>query len=189
MHSNLIRSIGNDGDVNEYVSREALEAREHFDFNRKVIFIKGMRNSHQVHAESCWALSLVQMCTVIGVYNKTDGFWGDVLQFAGDKNQFQGFSRSAESIIAARNSQSKVISHGYRSAATVAENELSRNQAQVGLFRVLRDPANRRWEIFAHSQGNLILQDTAGRSLADLAAAVSCLVMGLFAAVFLILRA
>ena len=57
-----------DGEINEYAYKEAVASSE-FDRTRKVIFINGMLNKGQDHAESALALSWVQMCTVVGVWS------------------------------------------------------------------------------------------------------------------------
>ena len=63
-----------DGDINEYVSKEALASGQ-FDRSRKVVFVNGMLNSGENHAESALALSLLLMGTVVGVYNATVNGW------------------------------------------------------------------------------------------------------------------
>ena len=142
-----------DGDINEYVSREAA-ASDEFDRVRKVIFINGMANTGTDHAKSALALSLVQMCAVIGVYNQTSGAFRDFLQCVADKNQFNGpLSLSAANKVA--------VGSVFRGGLPVetARAALARNPAQVKLFDLLRRPENRLREIFAHSQGNLILSN------------------------------
>ena len=132
-----------DGMITEYAFQEAVSSR-HFNHDRKVIFVNGMANSGEDHARSALALSWLQMCTVIGVYNKSSGAGKDFLQCIGDKNQFNGLSYSA------RNSMQTE-----KAARTV----LARNAAQIALFDLLRMPRNRHRHVFAHSQGNLILSN------------------------------
>ena len=142
-----------DGAVNEYLMPEVTRAPG-YDRSRKVIFINGMANSPVNHAESALALSLVQLCTVIGVYNQTTSGWADFKQCVGDKNQFDGpLSLSAGH----RVGLGSLFNGGMRAEA--AEAALSRNPCQVAAFRLLRRPENRHREIFAHSQGNLILSN------------------------------
>jgi hypothetical protein len=142
-----------DGEINEYSNKEALNTRW-FDKNRRVIFINGMNNSGEDHAKSALLLSLVQMCPVIGVYNKSVSGWVDFTQCIGDKIQFNGpFSRSASSRVGLQAMANGGVS------VDAAREVLSRNPAQVKLFDLLREPKNRRWEVFAHSQGNLILSN------------------------------
>ena len=143
-----------DGEVHDYTHWEvaALKKAESpcVDPARKVIFVNGMGNTGENHAESALALSLVQMCTVIGVFNKTGGTFTDLVQCVADKNQFDGLSLSAKNAVGIR------LIFG-QTSIQAARNALSRNRAQVALFDVVR--ANRGREIFAHSQGNLILSN------------------------------
>lgn len=139
-----------DGEVNEYAYREAVASR-HFDANRKVIFINGMANSGPHHTEAALALSWVQMCKVIGVYNRSGGAVSDLIQCVGDKNQFNGLSLSAARTVTVR----RLIAG--QTSIEAARAALARNACQVALFDVLRTNPSR--EIFAHSQGNLILSN------------------------------
>ena len=140
-----------DGDVNLYTYKEAV-ASDQFNRTRKVVFINGMGNSPDNHAESALALSWVQMCSVVGVYNKTGGFLKDLIQCVGDKVQFNGpVSASAGKTV-------KKLLKG-QTSADAALKSLERNEAQVHLFQLLRQPEHRSAEIFAHSQGNLILSN------------------------------
>ena len=141
-----------DGDINEYVSKEAVASGQ-FDRSRKVVFVNGMLNSGENHAESALTLSLVQMSTVIGVFNATVSGWKDFLQCLADKNQFDG--------PASFSAQNKVALGGLlgRTPVDTARAALARNASQVPLFDLLRKPENKHREIFAHSQGNLILSN------------------------------
>ena len=140
-----------DGEVNWYTNKEAV-ASGHFDKNRFVTFVNGMNNSGEDHAEACLTLSLVQMCTVSGVFNKSNGGFNDFLQCVADKNQFDGpASFSAKSTVAIGTLL------GNRTTVGVARHALRRNPAQVALFDHLRLRPRR--EVFAHSQGNLILSN------------------------------
>lgn len=121
---------------------------------RRVVFVNGMANSPEEHAVSALALSFVQMCTVIGVYNQSTSGWQDFLQCIGDKNQFDGpLSLSAKNAVRVRR-----LFHGMVDAEA-ARAALRRNPAQVALFNLLRRQDMLRAEIFAHSQGNLILSN------------------------------
>ena len=142
-----------DGEINEYAYKEATSSSQ-FDRNRKVIFVNGMKNTGADHAESALALSWVQMCTVIGVYNLSVSGWKDFTQCIGDKNQFNGpVSFSAQNKVGIG-----TMLQG-RTSVEAARVALMRNPAQVALFDLLRKPENQRREIFAHSQGNLILSN------------------------------
>jgi len=142
-----------DGHVIEYVNEKA-EKSGQFDPLRKVIFINGMLNQPEDHAESALALSMVQMSAVIGIYNKSVNGWSDFWQCVSDKNQFDGpGSLSANTTVKAV----AFLSGG--KPEDVARAALARNPCQVAVFDELRLPKNRYREIFAHSQGNLILSN------------------------------
>ena len=143
-----------DGEINTYVNKEAETNGAYFSMTRKVIFINGMKNSGKDHAASALALSLVQMCPVLGVYNKSSGVVPDLLQCLGDKNQFNGpISRTAAGQVA------RAQQLPGRPSEMFILQALSRNAAQVPLFHLLRKKENNGCEIFAHSQGNLILSN------------------------------
>jgi hypothetical protein len=142
-----------DGEVNTYVNKEAEAQAEYFSATRKAVFVNGMANSGEAHATSAIALSLVQMSPVVGVYNKTAGAVADLVQCLGDKNQFNGVSFSAQN----KAKLGTLLSN--RTPETVIVQALSRNPAQVALFHLLRKPEFKASEIFAHSQGNLILSN------------------------------
>ena len=151
-----------DGEVRKYTNPEAVKAGEgkYFDDNRQVVFINGMDNKPKEHAYSALALSLVQMCPVIGVFNQSSGFGWDVLQCLFDKLQFQGpLAASAADKVKARNGFWNRLLHGERTPVQVVRQALARNPAQVAVFDILRRPENARWPVFAHSQGNLILSN------------------------------
>jgi hypothetical protein len=78
-----------DGQVTQFVAGEALGSR-YFDRERRVIFVNGMGNSGANHRDSALALSVLQMCRVVGVYNLTGGFITDLVQCVTDKLQFDG---------------------------------------------------------------------------------------------------
>ena len=85
---------GFDGDINLYTAPEA-ESLDWFDKDRRVIFVNGMANSPADHAGSARALSLLQGCPVIGVYNKSDGLWPDLGQCITDKAALAGIQAQA----------------------------------------------------------------------------------------------
>lgn len=143
---------GYDGEVNTYVSGEA-RSTGYYDPNRTVIFVNGMANSGEDHRRSALALSLLQMCTVVGVYNLSGGFFIDLAQCLGDKYQFDGPLAS---------SPTSAVSSGRGSRALAAQAEsvlAARNAAAGSLFRLLRQMEYRDSAVFAHSQGNLILSN------------------------------
>jgi hypothetical protein len=98
MRAPSIRSPGTepgfDGDINLYIAPEA-QSLDWFDWDRRVIFVNGMANSPTDHAGSARALSLLQGCPVIGVYNKSDGLWPDLGQCITDKAALAGIQAQA----------------------------------------------------------------------------------------------
>jgi len=162
-----IKSGGNapsgDGDINLYTSPEA-EGKSWFNPGRRVIFVNGMDNSPTEHAASARALSLLQGCPVIGVYNQTDGKWADLGQCITDKASLVGVQAgvlisfdqwvaTAQVLFMAAHSRSPALSQVDFFASLVAG-----NPATSALYGLLATGAvNRRAvPIYCHSQGNLI---------------------------------
>lgn len=143
-----------DGQVTTFVDAEAAAAERYFDHDRTVVFVNGMANSGEEHQQAAFALSLMQMCTVVGVYNATGGFVIDLMQCLGDKQQFDGVLADSASSAIGRASGGR---GGVRASA--AEDVLRRNPASASMFRLLRGAEFRGCEVFAHSQGNLILSN------------------------------
>ncbi len=150
-----------DGSINTYLSGEGTSSSR-FDRSRVVIFVNGMGNSPNDHRESALALSLLQMCPVIGVYNRSAGFFADLGQCIADKYQFDG--PAARDPRAALDRAMGIAKSRPGGAAATRESVmigvLERNPAAASLFRLLRKPEHRRTPIFAHSQGNLITSNT-----------------------------
>ncbi len=172
-----------DGQVQEYTAKSVVDTG-YFSGTRRVIFINGMMNSGADHKQSAEALSELQMCPVIGVYNESHGFWADLGQCIGDKWQFDGETLARVGLIIAAPTDPALLVLVFASGLTAQDRFdmlmdrihllataagknppsrvkvmrvlLDRNPAAVALFDVLRDPGNATWEIFAHSQGNLI---------------------------------
>lgn len=144
-----IRPPKGDGDINLYINQEAKRSN-HFNPRKRIIYINGVGNSPQDHLQSCAALSLLQFCPVIGVYNATgtDGKGNgivntllDVVQCLTDKcTSFEQF---------------RLLPASQR--AGLVEDMLGGNRAAVALFRLIRD---RKYDIHAHSQGNYIVSNT-----------------------------
>lgn len=148
-----------DGQVTEYISGEAQGTRW-FNHGRKVLFINGMANSGENHRASALALSLLQMCPVVGVFNQSGGFVLDLGQCIADKYQFHGpAARSPQQALdKAMDIESKKVTIK-KSRAEIMESILERNSAGLAMFRTARRPDYRQAPIFAHSQGNLILSN------------------------------
>lgn len=144
-----------DGDVVTYVHAEASRSPRHFDRARRALFVNGMGNTPVDHARSALALSLVQMCTVVGVYNMSSSFFADLAQCLADKNQFNGpLSLSA----AHRASFHRLVTPQVPAERAIRA-ALARNPAAATLFDLLRSPLHKRSQVFAHSQGNLIVSN------------------------------
>ncbi len=159
-----------DGQVTQFVAGEALGSR-YFDRERRVIFVNGMGNSGANHRDSALALSVLQMCRVVGVYNLTGGFITDLVQCVTDKLQFDGLlADSADTSISQAESASGAGDRA-RAAMTVLR---ARNTAAAAMFDLLRNGDYRDADIFAHSQGNLITSNAlSALEIVDGAAEVS----------------
>lgn len=153
-----------DGEINEYVNANAASTRW-FAGDRSVVFVNGMLNSPNDHVESAVALSMLQMCKVVGVYNRSQvsdvrrmstprAIVEDLYQCIGDKLTWD--SHGVDHMAASMNTwyQSNFGSTG--EAVSAVEIWLARNPAALSLFRHLLANIGRRQTIFAHSQGNLI---------------------------------
>ena len=144
-----------DGDVNVYEHAEA-KSTTYWQPQRSAIFINGMSNSPADHRDSAVALSKLQMCKIVGVYNQSSGVFADLLQCLGDKWQWDGHGMD-RSFSKARTAFLNTFSSPV-AAETALIGSLSRNKAAVPLFQQLRQTTGP-VEIFAHSQGNLILSN------------------------------
>ncbi|MGL6210935.1 MAG: hypothetical protein ACRC14_14025 [Paracoccaceae bacterium] len=162
-----IRSGGSDptgdGDINLYISPEA-QGKSWFDTQRRVIFVNGMANSRSDHASSARALSLLQACPVIGVYNQTDGTWADLGQCITDKANLVHVQAGAlltyeQWVIAAQAiyQVARAVNPSL-SAVDFFDTLVAGNRATSALYRLLASGAVSRGAtpIYCHSQGNLI---------------------------------
>lgn len=136
-----------------------LKKSKFYSPNRRVIFINGMDNSGAAHRDSAVALSNLQMCPVIGVYNKTDGWGWDFLQCIADKWQFNAPMPGELSAAIALYFKLAPESGDTRTRVEIMRALLSRNLAAVSMFDLLLRPDLKHAPIFAHSQGNLILSN------------------------------
>ncbi|MFM2391027.1 MAG: hypothetical protein RLZZ437_2582 [Pseudomonadota bacterium] len=168
MQAPAIRQGGNDpsrdGDVNLYISPEAAN-QSWFQHSRRVIFVNGMDNSPRDHASSAVALSMLQGCPVIGVYNRTDGKWADLGQCITDKLQGTGIVDStkvglASWVILVGTAYNKAKQANPSLQKTDFVGGLVRNNpATYALYSMLVGSGGvsaRNTAIVAHSQGNLI---------------------------------
>ena len=153
-----------DGAVNLYVSAEA-KAQGWFNQNRRGGFVNGMANSPANHMESALALSLLQGCPVVGIYNQTDGFWLDLGQCIADKislvgaqaGSFAAWKLALDTAYLA----AKAVRPGLSKVSFVGGLVL-RNKATHSLYQYITEmPVSERaaLNIFSHSQGNLIVSN------------------------------
>ncbi len=141
----------------KYVDNIA-EMASNLDYTRRVVFVNGMGNTGVDHAKSARVLSLIQMCPVIGVYNRKSDLFGDLAQCMRDKFIFQGANPTA------------IFNHYLGNASPDRRAEAMEailgqgmlgNLATAALFRLLAtgEASSNDIPIFAHSQGNLILSN------------------------------
>lgn len=138
------------------------EAIKLFDDSRRVIFVNGMNNNGTHHRDSAWFLSYIQLCPVIGVFNKTDGGLKDFGQCLTDKLTIQGTAPipgSPKIVFDAILKIEELISGKPLDRAEAMTRYLASNPATVALFKLLRSPAAKDVPIYAHSQGNIILSN------------------------------
>lgn len=151
---------GRDGDLNEYTSAEAA-AQSWFNSGRRVIFVNGMANSPDNHKSSAIALSLLQGCPVVGVYNKASGFAGDIWQCLTDKLKLvrvQSGNFDAWAVEVEAEYQAERANRTGLSKDDFVGELIDGNPATLSLYRYLLSlgPALRLAPIYSHSQGNLI---------------------------------
>lgn len=153
-----------DGDVNLYISPEG-QAQSWFNSGRRVIFVNGMDNSPIEHAEAARALSLLQGCPVIGVYNRSDGLWGDLGQCVADKLRLSGIQAGSDQSYEAWAASVDLIYKAGRLAYPMLQKTdllasmVDGNAATRALYGLLAGNGGvpmRTTPIYSHSQGNLI---------------------------------
>jgi len=164
----IINRSGNvpaeDGAIHLYVSPEVGQ-KTWFDTRRKAIFVNGMDNEPKDFRESAWALSTLLACPVTGVYNMTDGFWGDLGQCITDKIKFDASVTGRRAFT--YDDWKMLVDVGYGvmrkttpnlTQATYVRSLIQRNRATTSLYDLLQAPGyfQKGVPIFAHSQGNLI---------------------------------
>ncbi len=152
-----------DGQISLYINGEAQSTRW-FTASRRVVFINGMLNDGKSHRKSALALSLLQMCPVVGVYNHSGGFLTDLGQCIADKYQFDGpAARSPEKAL---DRAMQLPENAGKKREEVMAAVLYRNPSALSLFTLLRQSNFTSCPIFAHSQGNLILSNALAAILA-----------------------
>lgn len=150
-----------DGDLNLYMSPEG-KAQPWFDATRRIVFVNGMMNTPKDHLESAMGLSLLQGCAVVGIYNKTDGFWTDLGQCITDKLKLvdaqAGNYDTWQRMVDAAYAKAKSANLGLTKVEFVA-GLIESNKATLSLYQyvtALPEKDRARLMIFSHSQGNLI---------------------------------
>ncbi|MFO0012886.1 MAG: hypothetical protein ACK553_09100 [Planctomycetota bacterium] len=155
---------GADGQVNLYISGEARE-QSWFNPQRRVVFVNGMLNSPSDHRDSATALSLLQGCPVIGVYNRTDGFWSDLGQCITDKARLVHIQAEVGHLNFAQwVSATQALfqqSQRFNPSLTLVDfvgSLIQDNAATYALYGLLAGEGGipRSTPIYCHSQGNLI---------------------------------
>jgi hypothetical protein len=153
-----------DGDIGLYAADET-QGAGWFDRTRRVVFVNGMGNTPDDHARSARALSVLQACPVIGVYNRSNGFWSDLGQCISDKATLAGvqagFMRSYADWLAEADRQfdrARQRRPGLDRLAFFAD-LVAGNPATRALYALVATmaPGDRAGlKIFCHSQGNLV---------------------------------
>lgn len=154
-----------DGDVTRFEAAEVAD-KGWFDRTRAVVFVNGMLNSPEDHVASATGLSVLQCCPVIGIYNRTDGFWQDLGQCITDKAKlvgvqaeiglsFQNWARAVDTMYG----EAKTARPGLTKRAFVGE-MIASNRATHALYSLIVGAGGMaRPAIFSHSQGNLVVSN------------------------------
>lgn len=155
-----------DGEVNTFVywretAAPADKPPQWFDPTKRVFFVNGMMNSGADHARSALNLSRLNQCPVIGVYNKSGGFFRDLSQCITDKWQFDGPRLVPGRTVSQRFEEFHQAYSARRPGTTRDQSMdylLNDNPAAAATLGVVRTLA-KSVPLFAHSQGNLILSN------------------------------
>ncbi len=155
-----------DGQVQLYETPDRESLRTWYKPLKRVIYLNGQATSGDRHRECAESLSTMQMCPVVGIYNRSDSSsWHNVIfdtfQSLGDKLQFHGPLTGSPDGYFQKFQDLRESQAGRKlDRAAVMEELLARNPAALATFRLLRSPElPRDTPIFAHSQGNLILSN------------------------------
>lgn len=152
-----------DGHVTRYVADE-VRNKAWFNPNRQIIFVNGMGNTGANHAESCYELSLMMGATVLGVFNRTDGFWADLGQCIKDKVKLSAVQSQTmfsfddwNSVVEAAYRAAKAVNPGLDKVDFVGQ-LIAGNKATHALYGLLvgQGGIGTGIEVYCHSQGNLI---------------------------------
>ena len=155
-------TVAADGDVTLFEAKEIAD-KSWFDRGRRVIYVNGMDNQPKHHVEGATALSLLQCCPTIGIYNKTDGFWSDLGQCIKDKATlvgvqanigltFDGWSTVVDQLFQAAKGRNPALNKVAFVGSLIAS-----NKATAALYGLIAGAGGlERPAIYCHSQGNLI---------------------------------
>lgn len=155
---------GQDGDVTLYI--QSLAAKQPgFQIQSRAIFVNGMDNTGENHAEAAIALSLLQFRPIIGVFNRSGGTLVDIAQCISDKGvlvQVQakagiGYAGWAAAVDAAYFIAQKITPQ--LSKIDFVGTLVAGNTATFALYRLLVNSSldfRRKTPIYCHSQGNLL---------------------------------
>lgn len=153
-----------DGQLNLYTSAEGA-SQSWFNRQRRVVFVNGMDNTPADHAKSARALSLLQGCPVIGIYNRTNGVWADLGQCLVDKvtllpaqsGSFNGWKAAVDGAYAAARATRPGLNKVDFVGALVAPNPAT--HAVYMYVATLGQGDRSALKLYCHSQGNLIVSN------------------------------
>lgn len=153
-----------DGDQTNYENPIGTAVKEYYSTTHEVVFVNGMLNTQKDHQDAAMALSLLQMCKVVGIYNASNNAKGffktakavveDLAQCIGDKVQWDTHEIDRDAVKLNTWYQSKVGNQA--NAVAYAREWLKRNAPAVTLFDYIMANKGKPMTLFAHSQGNLI---------------------------------
>ena len=153
-----------DGDVTLYTHNLA-STNPGFQRQGRAIFVNGMDNTGENHAEAALGLSLLHFCPVLGVFNQSGGTGADIAQCIADKVKLAGVQAKAgfsyagwAAFIDAAYAVAKKIKPQLSKIDFVG-NVVSGNAATHAVYSLLVNSSagfRKDTPIFCHSQGNLI---------------------------------
>lgn len=143
-----------DGEVS--LVRMASPDPRFFDESRRVIFINGMGNDPAEHHASALALSALEQCPVVAIFNASAGATRDLGQCMVDAWQFSRPAPGEPAQVFEAMCAELAQRGDTRSRQEIMRSVLARNPAAGALYDALTDPALGDVPVYAHSQGNLI---------------------------------
>ncbi|TWI36919.1 hypothetical protein [Paracoccus sulfuroxidans] len=153
----------NDGTVTRFVSPE-VQTKGWYNPAKPVVFVNGMQNTGQDHADNANALSLMVGSPVYGVYNQSASLVGDLFQCLTDKMRLSGIQSQSAGGQTDWYKVTEVLFQIERKLRPGITKEdfvyemLGGNQATKALYALLigAPEAKLGCPIYCHSQGNLI---------------------------------